>query len=61
MIKLLTYILFEKIYFHFSIGNGQPREPVVVVSALQFSSLWFHEAVIAVAVVFIVTAAAGRA
>ena len=27
LIKLLPYILFEKIYLYFSIENGQPREP----------------------------------
>jgi len=29
LIKLLPYILFEKIYLYFSIGNGQLREPAL--------------------------------
>ena len=29
LIKLLPYILSEKIYLYFSIGNGQPREPAL--------------------------------
>jgi len=29
LIKLFSYILFEKIYLYFSIGNGQPTEPAL--------------------------------
>jgi len=44
LIKLLLCILFEKIYLHFSIGNGQPREPSALCQLYRhtFVTCWLH-------------------